>query len=383
MCCLMRCTETSTPPSEFYDNRFLFDLQLFADDGGEKTEEPTAKKKSDARNKGQVAKSQELNAAFVLFIGFWAMKILGSTIYREIAEYTAYIFGHLNTTVDTETVLRIFLGIVMILLKTAFPIMVAIMLIGLAINLVQVGWNFTTEPLGFDLDKLNPINGFGRIFSKRSLVELIKSLFKILIIGLFLYENLKDEILQMPKLLYLELGASMATIADIIFMMAFKICAIFFALAILDYMYQKWDHNEQLKMTKQEVKEEFKQMEGDPQIKGKIKQKQREMAMSRMMREVPKADVIVTNPTHFAVALRYAEGMRAPEVIAKGQDYVALKIKDVAREAGVVIVENKPLARALFASVEIGETVPPELYKAVAEVLAYVYHLKHPYRYAG
>ena len=379
----MRCTETSTPPSEFYDNRFLFDLQLFADDGGEKTEEPTAKKKSDARNKGQVAKSQELNAAFVLFIGFWAMKILGSTIYREIAEYTAYIFGHLNTTVDTETVLRIFLGIVMILLKTAFPIMVAIMLIGLAINLVQVGWNFTTEPLGFDLNKLNPINGFGRIFSKRSLVELIKSLFKILIIGLFLYENLKDEILQMPKLLYLELGASMATIADIIFMMAFKICAIFFALAILDYMYQKWDHNEQLKMTKQEVKEEFKQMEGDPQIKGKIKQKQREMAMSRMMREVPKADVIVTNPTHFAVALRYAEGMRAPEVIAKGQDYVALKIKDVAREAGVVIVENKPLARALFASVEIGEAVPPELYKAVAEVLAYVYHLKHPYRYAG
>jgi flagellar biosynthetic protein FlhB len=379
----MRCTEISTPPSEFYDNRFIFDLQLFADDGGEKTEEPTAKKKSDARNKGQVAKSQELNAAFVLFIGFWAMKILGSSIYREIAEYTAYIFGHLNTTVDTETVLRIFLGIVMILLKTAFPIMVAIMLIGLAINLVQVGWNFTTEPLGFDLDKLNPINGFGRIFSKRSLVELIKSLFKILIIGLFLYENLKDEIMQMPKLMYLDLSASMATIADIIFMMAFKICAIFFALAILDYMYQKWDHNEQLKMTKQEVKEEFKQMEGDPQIKGKIKQKQREMAMSRMMREVPKADVIVTNPTHFAVALRYAEGMRAPEVIAKGQDFVALKIKDVAREAGVVIVENKPLARALFASVEIGETVPPELYKAVAEVLAYVYHLKHPYRYAG
>ena len=379
----MRCTETLTPPSEFYDSRFVFDLQLFADDGGEKTEEPTAKKKSDARNKGQVAKSQELNAAFVLFIGFWAMKILGAHIYSEIAAYTAYIFGHLNTTVDTETVIRLFLSIVMILLKTAFPIMVAIMLIGLAINLVQVGWNFTTEPLGFDLSKLNPINGFGRMFSKRSLVELIKSLFKILIIGLFLYENLKDEILQMPKLLYLDLSASMAQIADIIFMMAFKICAIFFALAILDYMYQKWDHNEQLKMTKQEVKEEFKQMEGDPQIKGKIKQKQREMAMSRMMREVPKADVIITNPTHFAVALRYAEGMRAPEVIAKGQDLVALKIKDVAREAGVVIVENKPLARALYASVEIGGTVPPELYKAVAEVLAYVYHLKHPYRYAG
>ncbi|MBR1885322.1 MAG: flagellar biosynthesis protein FlhB [Schwartzia sp.] len=379
----MRCTEISPSPSELCDSRFVFDLQLFADDGGEKTEEPTAKKKSDARNKGQVAKSQELNAAFVLFVGFWSMKILGSITYREIAGYTSYIFSHLNTTVDTETVMRIFLSVVMVLLKTSFPIMVAIMLVGLAINLVQVGWNFTTEPLGFDLNKLNPISGFSKIISKRSLVELVKSLFKILIIGLFIYENLKDELLQMPKLIYLDLAVSMTQIAEIIFMMAFKICAIFFALAILDYMYQKWEHNENLKMTKQEVKEEFKQMEGDPQIKGKIKQKQREMAMSRMMREVPQADVIVTNPTHFAVALRYAEGMRAPEVVAKGQDLVAQKIKEVAREAGVVIVENKPLARALFASVEIGETVPPELYKAVAEVLAYVYHLKHPYRYAG
>ena len=379
----MRCMEISQPPCEFLDDRFPFDLQLFADDGGEKTEEPTAKKKSDARNKGQVAKSQELSAAFVLFAGFWTMKVLGETTYKEIAGYMTYIFGNLNTTVDVETVMRLFLGIGLVLLKTSFPIMVAIMIIGLAINVVQVGWNFTTEPLGFDLNKLNPISGFGRIISKRSFVELLKSLFKILIIGLFLYENLKDEILQMPKLMYLDLAASMTQIADIIFMMAFKICAIFFALAILDYMYQKWDHNEQLKMTKQEVKEEFKQMEGDPQIKGKIRQKQREMAMSRMMREVPKADVIVTNPTHFAVALRYAEGMRAPEVIAKGQDYVALKIKEVARETGVTIVENKPLARALYASVEIGGTVPPELYKAVAEVLAYVYHLKHPYRYAG
>ncbi len=380
----MRCTEISQWPLELCDSRFFFDLQLFADDdGGEKTEEPTGKKLSDARDKGQVAKSQELNAAFILFVGFWAMKVLGSFTYREIADYTTYIFGHLNTTVDTETVMRLFLGIVMVLLKTSFPIMVAIMLVGLAINLVQVGWHFTTQPLEFDLSKLNPINGFGKIFSKRSLMELVKSLFKILIIGLFLYENMKDELLHMPKLIYLDLAASMTLIADLIFMMAFKICAIFFVLAILDYMYQKWEHHENLKMTKQEVKEEFKQMEGDPQIKGKIKQKQREMAMSRMMREVPQADVIVTNPTHFAVALKYADGMRAPMVVAKGQDLVALRIKDVARETGVVIVENKPLARALYASVEIGGTVPPELYKAVAEVLAYVYHLKHPYRYAG
>ena len=379
----MRCTEISLWPSEPLGDGFLFDLQLFADDGGEKTEEPTAKKKSDARNKGQVAKSQELNAAFILFVGFWAMKVMGDSIYREVAAYTAYIFGNINTTVDVETVMRLFLDIGGVLLKTSFPVMIAIMVIGLAVNIAQVGWHFTTQPLGFDITKLNPINGFGRILSKRSLVELLKSVFKILIIGLFIYENIKDELLQMPKLLYVDLSVSMAKVADIIFLMAFKICAVFFALAIIDYVYQRWAHNEQLKMTKQEVKEEFKQMEGDPQIKGKIKQKQREMAMSRMMREVPKADVIVTNPTHFAVALRYASGMQAPEVVAKGQDLVALRIKDVAREAGVVIVENKPLARALYASVEIGGTVPPELYKAVAEVLAYVYHLKHSYRFAG
>ena len=195
----MRCTETSTPPSEFCDSRFPFDLQLFADDGGEKTEEPTGKKLSDARNKGQVAKSQELSAAFILFVGFWAMKVLGAHIYREIAGYTAYIFGNLNTTVDTETVMRLFLSIVMILMKTAFPVMIAIMIVGFAVNVAQVGWHFTTEPIGFDLGKLNPINGFGKIFSKRSLVELVKSLFKILIIGLFIYENLQEELLQMPK----------------------------------------------------------------------------------------------------------------------------------------------------------------------------------------
>ncbi|MBR5910158.1 MAG: EscU/YscU/HrcU family type III secretion system export apparatus switch protein, partial [Schwartzia sp.] len=152
----MRCTATSPSPSELYASRFIFDLQLFADDGGEKTEEPTGKKLSDARNKGQVAKSQELSAAFILFVGFWAMKVLGAHIYGEIAGYTTYILGHLNTTVDTETVMRLFIGIVMILLKTSFPIMIAIMIVGFAVNVAQVGWHFTTEPIGFDLGKLNP-----------------------------------------------------------------------------------------------------------------------------------------------------------------------------------------------------------------------------------
>ena len=185
----------------------------------------------------------------------------------------------------------------------------------------------------------------------------------------------------MPYMLYIDLTASLPRIASIVFNLAFKVCGVIFVMAVLDFAYQKWEHYTNLKMSKDEVKEEFKQMEGDPQIKSKIKQKQRQMAMQRMMREVPKADVIITNPTHFAVALRYAKGMKAPQVVAKGQDFVALKIKRVAREAGVTIVENRPLARALYAAAEIGETVPPELYKAVAEVLAYVYRLKHR-RYA-
>jgi flagellar biosynthetic protein FlhB len=256
-----------------------------------------------------------------------------------------------------------------------------IMAVGLFINFMQVGINFTTEPLGFKLENLNPINGMGRIFSKRALVELVKSIFKILIIGSFVYNFLKDEILQIPKLLYLELAASLPNIADVIFSLAFKIIGVYFILSVFDYAFQKWSTFQSLKMSKQEVKEEFKQMEGDPQIKGKIRSKQREMAMSRMMQEVPNADVVVTNPTHFAVALKYDRGMPAPQVVAKGQDFVAQKIKDTAREAGVTIVENRPLARALYASVEIGDTVPKELYKSVAEVLAYVYRLKHR-RYA-
>ncbi|MGN0940107.1 MAG: flagellar biosynthesis protein FlhB [Selenomonadaceae bacterium] len=353
---------------------FRFDLQLFA---GEKTEKPTSKRMSDARAKGNIPRSQELSSVAVLLGGFWALKVIGGDIYIEICNYFTYIFDHLNTTVDTETVMQLFIGMVIVLAKTAFPIMFIIMIAGFAISLWQVGINFTTETIGFKPENLNPINGLGRIFSKRALVELLKSVFKIIIIGGFLYSYLKDEILQMPKLLYLDLSASLPLISDIILMMVFKVIGVMFVMACFDYAYQKWQNYQSLKMSKDEVKEEFKQMEGDPQIKSKRMAKQREMAMARMMQEVPKADVIVTNPTHFAVALKYHRGMTAPVVVAKGQDLVAQKIKEIAREAGVTIVENRPLARALYATVDVGGSVPPELYKAVAEVLAYVYRLKH------
>lgn len=357
---------------------FVFDLQRFA--GGEKTEEPTAKKRADARKKGQVGRSQELNTAFVLLVGFFTLKLLWDSIYLSIASYTTYVFTNLNQSVDTENIIHIFIGIIVVLAKTAFPVMFAIMLIGLAINFFQVGLNFNTESIEFKLDKLNPINGFGRIFSKRSLVELAKSFFKILVIGFFLYRFIHEQILAMPQFMFFDLTTSLALVAEIIFQMAFIVIGVIMIMALMDYGYQKWQTTQDLKMTKQEVKDEMKQSEGDPQIKGKIRQKQRQMAMARMMKEVPKADVIVTNPTHYAIALSYQQGMSAPLVVAKGQDLVAQRIKEIAREARVPIIENKPLARAIYAAVQIGDVIPQELYQAVAEVLAYVYRLKHARR---
>jgi len=360
--------------------RFRFSLQRFAD--GDKTEEPTAKKRQDAAKKGQVGKSQELSTAFVLLIGFFVIKALWEQIYANIAGYTIYIFGHLNQNVDVENVIQLFIGMGVIFVKTAMPIMLAVMVVGLAVNFFQVGLNVSAEKIQPKFDNLNPINGVGRMFSKRSLVELVKSVLKIVVIGFFIYNYLKDEIFTMPQFIFYDLGTSLAKMSEIIFTLAFQVIGVIFVLAVLDFGYQKWQTTQDLKMTKHEVKDEFKQTEGDPQIKGKIRQKQRQMAMSRMMQEVPKADVIVTNPTHFAVALKYEKGMTAPVVVAKGADFVAQKIKSVGRENDVPLVENRPLARALYASTEVGDSVPRELYQSVAEVLAYVYRLKHRRRRA-
>ena len=354
-------------------NEFVFDLQRF---DGEKTEEPTTKKREDARKKGQVAKSQELNTAFVLLIGFLILRVLWEFIYGNIAEYTVYLYSHLSQNMTTEGISELFIGIMILLAKTVLPVMMSILIVGFAINCFQVGLVVSTEKLEPKLENLNPINGFGRIFSKRSLVELLKSLFKIIVIGYFLYLYLKDQIPILPQFIFFEVPQSLATAADIIFTMAFQVVGVIMVMAIADYAYQYWQTTQDLMMSKQEVKDEYKQMEGDPQIKGKIKQKQRQMAMQRMMSEVPKADVIVTNPTHLAVALSYKKGMLAPTVIAKGQDLVAEKIKQIAREHRIIIVENKPVARALYESVEVGGMVPAELYQAVAEILAYVYRIK-------
>ena len=375
----MSCTPISqsrSRPLHLDDDlkNFVFDLQRF---DGEKTEEPTAKKRQDARKKGQVARSQELNTAFVLLIGFLILRILWEFIYVNIAEYTVYLYSHLSQSTSTEAISELFIGIMILLAKTVMPVMLAILIVGLGINVFQVGLQVSTESMELDLNKINPINGFGRIFSKRSIVELVKSLFKIIIIGYFLYLYLKDQIPLLPQFIFFDLPHSLATAADIIFTMAFQVVGVIMVMGIADYAYQQWQTTQDLMMSKQEVKDEYKQMEGDPQIKGKIKQKQRQMAMQRMMSEVPKADVIITNPTHLAIALSYKKGMIAPTVLAKGQDLVAERIKQIAREHRILIVENKPVARALYEAVDVGGMVPAELYQAVAEILAYVYRIKH------
>lgn len=352
----------------------VFDLQLFS---GEKTEEATPKRKEEARKKGQVAKSMELNSVFVIVAAFLTLKVLGSYIYGELADYMKGIFSNLWMADLTITgIEQIFIGFITVFLKTTLPVMCVIVVVALAVNFLQVGFAFSTEPLMPNFDKINPITGFGRLFSKRSLVELFKALFKIAVIGGFIYRFMVKQTKQVPALINAELIDSFRLTASLILDLVFNIATVLFIMAVFDYMYQWWENQESMKMSKDDIKQEFKQAEGDPQIKGKIKERQRAMSRQRMMQDVPKADVVVTNPTHFAVALRYDQEMLAPIVVAKGQNLIAQKIKEIAKEHQVIIVENKILARALYATVEIGHPVPHELYQAVAEVLAYVYKLK-------
>ncbi|MDU4959892.1 MAG: flagellar biosynthesis protein FlhB [Sporomusaceae bacterium] len=375
----MECIRTFiafSPCSPDRPASFSFDLQRF---NGEKTEEATPKRRSEARQKGQVAKSTELNSAFILLSAFFALKMLGPYIYGSLTDFMRHIFSGLadfsTQTVTLQMVSLLFLEISLVLFRIIIPIMLTIAVISLAINFMQVGFTLTFEPLLFKFDRLNPLAGVKRLISKRSLVELAKSLLKIAIIGYFVYRFINREIEFIPGLLGVELIDSLQYIASLTIDLALQIGGVILVLAAIDYSYQWWEHNQSLKMSKQEVKEEFKQTEGNPQIKSKIKERQRAMAMRRMMQEVPTASVVVTNPTHFAVALKYQPDMSAPVIVAKGQDLIAARIKEIARAHKVAVVENKPLARTLYSTAEVGDVVPPHLYQAVAEVLAYVYRL--------
>ncbi|AJK88971.1 flagellar biosynthesis protein FlhB [Lysinibacillus fusiformis] len=352
------------------------DIQFFS---GEKTEKATPKKRQDARKKGQVIKSQDVTSAIVMLMVFIFLIFFAGSLRDELLAFFRQTFIH-NIRIETLTIDSVMHLFIETLIQMAFiivPIMAIAVVGALAGNFLQFGFLFTLEPMKFDLKKMDPIKGLKRIFSVKAIVELLKSVLKIGFIGsvttIIIWTNL-------PEVLALSFKSpwmTLITVGKLVGIMGIAASLVLLCVSILDWMYQKFDYEKNLKMSKQDIKDEYKNSEGDPLIKSKIKQRQREMAMRRMMSEIPSADVVITNPTHYAIALKYdEENMDAPRVIAKGTDFIAQKIKLIAKEHDVIMVENRPLARAMYDQVEIGDPVPEEFFKAVAEILAYVYRIK-------
>ncbi|MBF0274218.1 MAG: flagellar biosynthesis protein FlhB [Nitrospinae bacterium] len=348
------------------------------EDKTSKTEEPTSKRLGDARQKGQVAKSKEVSFVAVMFAGLLALTMSGEHLYSELTEMMRYYFSEVpKLDIGLETTNMLFDTAFLHLLQAVLPCFLALLVVSFFANVAQIGgFLFTLEPLQPKFSKINPMKGVKRIFSVQSLVELAKSLFKIGVTGTVAFLAVSQELSTLPYTAFMSTGEFMVYMVTVSLKIVFYILLVMIAMAAADFSFQKWDHNDKLKMTKQEVKDEAKQTEGNPETKRRIRQAQMDMARKRMMQEVPTADVVITNPTHFAIALKYEEGMHAPTVVAKGQDKIALKIREIAMENNVPIVEDKPLARSIFKTTEIGDIIPPELYQAVAEVLAYIYKLK-------
>ena len=350
---------------------------MAGDSSQNKTEQPTSKKLSDARNKGNVAQTKEIPSVLVLagsigvlfFGSSWMMERLIVTM-----RSTYQRAGVINMI--PETMHTLFWEVFLSSIKIMAPLMLVVITAGVVGNVAQFGFLFTTEKLSPNLAKLNPASGIKKLFSLKSLVELAKSICKLLIIGGVAYAVFRQYMDHVPGLMQLSVGKILTFIGQVSFQISFYICIVLFLLAMLDFAYTKWQHKTDLKMTKQEVKDEHKQSEGDPQVKARIRSVQREMARKRMMESVPDATVVITNPTHLAIALKYEKDIPAPIVIAKGAGFVAQKIKEIATENDIPLVENKPLARAVFKATEVGDFIPAELYQAVAEILAYVYRLK-------
>jgi flagellar biosynthetic protein FlhB len=349
------------------------------DSAQEKSEAPTAKKRSDARKKGNVAKSPEINSVFVLFAAVLMLRIVGPYMLESIKECLRVFFALTSTTeICMERLAEFSYMSIMVVIKVMLPLLGAVLVAGLLANIIQIGLLLTLEPMKPKLEKINPLSGIKRLFELSKIVDTVKNLLKIGLVGYIAYITIRSEY----EILVGLADATVAAIWSFITLSAFDIlvrCAVvLLVLAVADYGYQRYRHEKKLKMSHQEIKEEFKQMEGDPKVKGRIRQLQREMSQRRMMDSVPQASVVVTNPTHFAVALLFdKETMEVPIVVAKGKDHVALKIKQLAIDNGVPTYEDRPLARSLYDTVEIGQEIPPELWKAVIEVFVWVERLKN------
>ena len=348
---------------------------------GEKTEDPTPKRKEEAREEGRVAKSQELGSAFVLMGSFIVLYIMFGKIINSLQNQMTQLLT--MTRVPELDAVRSFQVIMMSfydIARIVAPVMITSAVVGGLINFIQIGPLFTIKPLQPKLSNIDPVSGAKNIFSLKSLVELLKSLAKLTIIVFLCYQPLRNGWHEIVNLTERGLDPALLFLGNLIFKIAVRIAIFMVFVGIMDYLYQLWDHKQNMKMSKYEVKQERKEQEGDPEIQQKRKEKQREVSMNRMMTEMKEADVVVTNPTHIAVALKYdLDEMEAPIVVAKGEGHVAKKLKDRARELDIEIVENKPLARSLNKMSEIGEEIPVDLYQAVAEVLAFVFQNNNKY----
>jgi flagellar biosynthetic protein FlhB len=355
--------------------RYTLNLQFFA---GEKTEKATPKKRQESRKKGQVAKSQDVNAAILLlfvFLFFWFSG--GMMLDRMINLFVRSFEDFMLLELTEQTIFSLLFDLLPEIALIILPVMLVAMLGGVIASYMQIGFLFSTEAIHFKLEKLNPIKGAKQIFSMRALVELLKSSLKITFIGAVTFTVLWFDWEGIMRLSQISLEEGLVFLSKLVLKMGLAATVVLLFLAIFDFTYQKYDFEKNIRMSKQDIKDEYKNVEGDPLIKSKIKQKQREMAMQRMMQEVPKADVVITNPTHYAIALKYDETkMDAPYVVASGVDYLALKIRSIATNHEIPTIENRPLARAIYDQTEIGDAVPEEFFKAVAEILAYIYRLK-------
>lgn len=343
----------------------------------EKTEEATQAKREEFRRRGQVAQSRELAGALFVVLSAMAIFILGRFFFSELEELFHYSFGQDMVAAvrggDMFTALK--LGGQKALILT-LPVVGVTFLIGIGATVIQVGFLQVEDALAPKFEKLNPVEGLKRIFSLRSVVEALKAILKMILIGAIVIYVIKSEVIRVPFLIQYSVEQLVHYIGTVTMKMLAGIGLALTVLAIADYFFQRWDTEKKMMMSKQEVKEEHKNREGDPMIKARIRRVQREMANKRMMEKVPTADVIITNPTHIAVALKYDEGLPAPQLIAKGADLIAEKIKTIARENNIPVIENKPLARTIFKTMKLGQVIPRELFVAVAEVLSYVYKLR-------
>ncbi len=373
------CLKPSVSKGEqFDDTLYRWNLQFFA--GEEKTEDATPRKLQQARKKGQVARSNELSTVVTLLTGFMALKAGGSYVLQKLYSFFKYSFSsdRLHTVLDEVSLSQIINHTLLTIVSIFIPVGLAILVVGFLVNYLQTGGVFTLEPLKVKLDRINPLQGLKRMFSAQKLVDLFKAVFKIVGVGLIVWNTFKGQIFPLAEQGVLHPPIQLAALIwQLMFTIVLRIVMLLLALAVFDFYYQRYQYKKSLKMTKKEVQDEHKQTEGDPKVKSRIRQKQRQFSMRRMMQEVPKADVVITNPTHLAIAIKYeAKQMAAPQVLAKGEGYIAAKIKEIATEHQITLVENKPLARTIYQTVEIGEFIPPNLYQAVAEVLAFVYKLR-------